>query len=292
MEGIPVTYPVGGNSDGMGIGGGLIGGLVLGSVLNGRGLGYGNDRGVVGESCVTPTLLASSFANATNTDQHNTILQNQGQIKEAIGNSASATQIAAALQFNALGVANAKGFGETMTQNALTSSALGVQVQKTAGDLGVQVALNTAAVGTAVERTGAATALAFKDSAIQTAAAQFAITQAIKADGDLTRAKIDEYNLAALNRQLTVSDIALAEERGFRRSRETEINITNTNTAVAAQAQSQQMQQQQFQILANLGADIRNLYGDVQNIKQGQVIFNSGVMAASGTQAAANTRVA
>ncbi len=37
MEGIPVTYPVGGNnSDGMGLGGGLLGGIVMGSLL-GRG---------------------------------------------------------------------------------------------------------------------------------------------------------------------------------------------------------------------------------------------------------------
>jgi len=75
---------------------------------------------------------------------------------------------------------------------------------------------------------------------------------------------------------------------------ELRLQITNTNTAVAAQQQGQiQAQaQQQSQDVAGLRYALNALIGDIQAVRQGQVIFNSGTMAASGTQAAANTKVA
>lgn len=115
---------------------------------------------------------------------------------------------------------------------------------------------------------------------------------AIRDDGDKTRAQIALYHEADLQRQLAVAQSALSEERSNARIREVEVNVTQTATNTSVQAQAQLQQQQQFQLLAGLVAAVNNLAGDIQAVKQGQVIFNSGTMAASGTQAAANTKVA
>jgi hypothetical protein len=231
---------------------------------------------------------------------------------------AAAIQLASATQAAALGVEIAKGNGEVATQVALTTGNLNTQgalnaaatqtlVTKGIGDLSVQVALNTAAVATAVERTGTATALAFKDSAIlagqnaaaierQVAANQYALSTAIKADGDLTRGMIIANNDAMLNRQLATAQAEIIElrnhEHGNRRQRETEVNVTQTVTQNQNNLQAQQQQQQQFQVLANLSALVNNLAGDIQAVRQTQSNINFGVQGTAGqTASAANTRV-
>ena len=135
------------------------------------------------------------------------------------------------------------------------------------------------------------------------------VNQNVSAQGCETREAVDagtDRVLSALQGRWTAEDQAqivslrneLTELRndGRRRSDHDELRlqITNTNTAVAAQAQGQQQQQQQqqFALLQQLVPCFQSLVGDIQAVKQGQVIFNSGTMAASGTQAAANTRVA
>lgn len=94
--------------------------------------------------------------------------------------------------------------------------------------------------------------------------------------------KIDQNTITDLQTQLL-----RAENHG--RSRETEVNITQSVNQNQAQLQAQAQQQAQF---AALFSGLNALVGDLQAVKQGQVIFNSGTMAASGTQAAANTKVA
>ena len=115
-----------------------------------------------------------------------------------------------------------------------------------------------------------------------------AILQAVAAVGT----KIDSNTIADLQRQLGVAQNVAFEERVHRHAegQKVEVNqsVQNTATAIAAQAQQQQQQQQ----LIEIGHFLRDLAGDLQTVKQGQVIFNSGLMAGSGTQAAANTKVA
>lgn len=65
------------------------------------------------------------------------------------------------------------------------------------------------------------------------------------------------------------------------------VEVTVSQNVVQAQAQAQQQAQ-----LQGLFTQFANIANDLQQVKQGQVIFNSGLMAGSGTQAAANTRVA
>lgn len=94
--------------------------------------------------------------------------------------------------------------------------------------------------------------------------------------------KIDQNRISELETQL-------AESRHIGRSRDVEVNVTQTVNQAQAQAQAQAQTQQQFSQLFNM---FNHLAGDIQAVKQGQVIFNSGTMAASGTQAAATTKVA
>lgn len=112
------------------------------------------------------------------------------------------------------------------------------------------------------------------------------------AEHDKTRELIRAVNDSNLQRELTVAQSALAEERNSRRIRDVEVSVNQSVTQTQAQGQVQAQAQQQAQFLAGILAEVRNLAGDIQAVKQGQVIFNSGAMTASGTQAAANTKVA
>jgi hypothetical protein len=162
-------------------------------------------------------------------------------------------------------------------------------------------ALNTLALGVqqgfssvkdSVQNAGTANLIATNSvgQAVQTSALQTVI--AIGNDGDKTRAQIALYHEGDLQRQLAVAESALARRETDSRLREVEVNVNQTVNQQQVQAQAQLQQQQQAQFLAGILAEVRNLSGDIQAVKQGQVIFNSGTMAASGTQAAANTKVA
>lgn len=98
-------------------------------------------------------------------------------------------------------------------------------------------------------------------------------------------------NLGSKIDQNTITQLQtdLLESRAISRSRDVEINVSQNVNQQQAQLQAQAQQQQQFAALFNC---VNALIGDIQAVKQGQVIFNSGTMAASGTQAAANTKVA
>jgi len=172
-----------------------------------------------------------------------------------------------------------------ISQGTLSNLAGQAAINKNITDGTAAVLASNCGIKEAVAAYGVANLTATKD-------AQYAITTAVRDDGDKTRAKIDFYHDQDMQRKLTVADGIIAERNAALRGRESEINITNTNTATAQQFQVQGQQQQQLQILANLAAEIRNLAGDIQAVRQGQVVFNSGTMAGSATQAAANTKVA
>jgi hypothetical protein len=98
-------------------------------------------------------------------------------------------------------------------------------------------------------------------------------------------------NLGSKIDQNTITQLQtdLLESRAAGRSKDVEINVSQNVNQQQAQLQAQAQQQQQFSALFSA---LNALVGDIQAVKQGQVIFNSGTMAASGTQAAANTKVA
>lgn len=149
-------------------------------------------------------------------------------------------------------------------------------------------ALNLAATNTA-ERTTLTSSAAIL-SAI--AESKYDTAIAVRDGTDKVLAQNALYHEADLQRQLAVAQSALLEERHSSRIRDVEISVNQSQVATQVQGQQQGQAQQQLQISSAILAALNNLAGDIQAVKQGQVIFNSGTMAASGTQAAANTKVA
>ncbi len=282
---------------GAGLGAGLLGGIIGGTILNNRG-GLGDNVGGI----VTPTMLTAALGQVQ--DNTNAAVaaserlnmarfdaDSQREIQATIERTAAATQLANAVQTGALGVSVIKGQGEITTQVALTTGSLNTQnalnsaatqtlVQKVGGDLGVQVALGQSALGMAIERNAAASALAFKDSAILALQNSNSLDNAIKADGDQTRALIVAQNDAALNRMLTTAQAEIIELRGDRtaslRSREVEVNVTQSVNQNQMQLQAQQQQQQQAVLNAQIVSALHGLQVATATNQQ-LIIGNSGI---------------
>lgn len=260
---------MGRHHDGFGMGGfgaGLVGGVLGGALFGGRsrrgGIFGGDDDS--GNSGAETRIEDTVFNTAT--------LSKLGAIEAAIPLAAANTEsviLQQTNQINALAasaqLANANGFAGTkdVVQN-----------------LGLLLSQAICGINQNVSAQGCQT------------------REAVQNDGDKTRAllvaRFSQEDATAINR-LNAEVVELRSEgRRNADNAELRLSITNNNTAVAAQqqGQQQQQQQQQFQLLASLVPTIHALVGDIQAVKQGQVIFNSGTMAASGTQAAANTKVA
>lgn len=257
---------------GAGVGGGLLGGILAGALFGG---GVGNRRD--GEGCVTPSMLTAGLAGVTDALQSTTVLQTLGAIQAAI--PLAEAQVQLALAGSQAAVVNQVNMGTMATING---QAL---INKNVSDAIASSLASQTSIKESVAAYGVANLNATKD-------AQFAIATLVKEDGEKTRALITSNAISELQRQLTVAQTAALEDRLTNRARETEINITNTNTATAQQVQAQSQLQAQSQAIIQLSGLINNLAGDIQSVRQGQVVFNSGTMAGSATQAAANTKVA
>ena len=274
----PTMLATGGSGDGMGLGGGIGGGL-LGGILAGAlfGGGLGRRDGVVGEGCVTPATLTAGLAGVTDAIQNTTVMQSLGDIKASVPLAESQVQLAlAGAQSEITGQINTSLLATLQGQNL---------INKNVSDAIAASLASQTSIKESVAAYGVANLNATKD-------AQFAIANIVKEDGEKTRALITSNTISELQRQLTVAQTAALEDRLTNRARETEITITNTNTATAQQLQAQGQMQLQSQAIIQLQGLIANLAGDIQTVRQGQVVFNSGTMAGSTTQAAANTKVA
>ena len=258
---------------GAGLGAGLLGGILGGALLGNRGvLGGGGVEGVV-----TPTQLTAGLASVTEAQNASTVLSQLGRIEAAIPYNEAQMQLALAGSTASI-VAGQAGINKNVSDAIAASLA-------SQNNINVNVLTQGSQTREAVAQFGVANMTATKD-------AQFAVTTAVANSTKEILAALNDQNVANLQRQLTVAETALLERNAALRARETEINITNTNTATAQQVQAQNQSQAQFQILAQLAAGFNNLTNDVQAIRQGSVVFNSGTMAASGNQSANNTRVA
>lgn len=257
-----------------GAGGGFAG-AALGSLLLGRG---GLLGGVgTGEGCVTPSQLTSALAGVQDTQMNTAVLQTLGAIQGAIPLAEGQVQLALA---GAVGEVRSH-LGQV--ENGLVSGQAVINKNVTdaiAASLASQNNINMN-----VMTMGQANLVATKD-------AQFANAVAVANSTKEILAALNDQNTANLQRQLTIAESALLENRLVGRTRESEINITNNNTATAQATQAQMQNQQQAQLQIQTIALLQNLIGDTQAIRQGSVVFNSGTMAASGNQTAANTKVA
>ena len=277
-----LPYMAGGNwggagaGAGAGLGAGLLGGVLGGALLGGNGGLLGNRNGVVGEGFVTPAQLTAALNGVTESNNTTQILQTLGDIKAAV--PLAEAQVQLALAGSTAETVRAIGATENLLVQGQTA------IQTNLAGVNVNLLQSSAAVKEAVANYGNANLVATNAAAAANALAVANSTKEIIA-------ALNDQNVANLQRQLSVAETALLETRAEGRARASEINITNTNTATAQQIQTQAQSQAQFQILAQLAANLNNLANDVQVVRQGQTIFNSGTMAASGTQTAANTRV-
>lgn len=265
-----------GGALGGGLGAGLVGGL-LGNALFRPGLGYGYGADGVGAT-----------ANVHSAINDATVLQALGDIKASIPFNEGQVQLA-------LAGAKAGIVSEITSQtNAIVNNQNRDALATAAGfnNINMNIANTAADSLAAINTTSAITQKAITDASILAERNSWAITQAINNDGDKTRALIQSIDKTNDSRLITSQANEITELRHDRRLHEATGNITISNnnaaTANAQQAQAQQQQQIQYQILAQLAA----LNADVQSVKQGSVVFNSGRMTDSGNQSAANTRVA
>jgi len=110
----------------------------------------------------------------------------------------------------------------------------------------------------------------------------WAITTAIQNDGDKTRALITAQNEANLQRQLSVAEAQLAEQRSINRSREIEVNVSqNVN--------QNQMQMQQQQQLSALTSTLAGLANQINRSQQDIIAVGSTLRGID--QNAANTNI-
>lgn len=267
---------------GAGIGAGMGGaGLGIGALLGlalGRGGLLGNDgfRHGGGEPCATVTQLADSTSSITDTIQNSNLQTGQGDIKQAIFQAEGNLQLA--------GAENTSAIRSHMGQVENTITAGQLNLANGINGVNVNVLTSAAATREAVAQYGTANLTATKD-------AQYAITTAIRDDGDKTRALIVNQDMANLQRQLAVAESALLDRNAALRARETEINISNVNTATAQQAQAQTMQQNQWQAIIQLAEGVRNLAGDIQAVRQtqSQVVFGNNIGSGQAANATNNS---
>lgn len=263
--------------------GGLVGGLILGSLLRNNGnLWGGNGDGIIaGRVAATPNDVQNTVGFINTVQDINSarrdIFQSQGTIQN---------QIAQALQTEL--VTNLQG--QIANINAINNS---TQVTGNALDqVSAQLAADITAVEAAIANQGQA--LASRIDATQLAIvqgqaainqnianSQYNTAQAIKADGDATRALIQSIETANLNRQITVAQNEITELRNERAVRGSGIDITNNINQNQAQAQ----QQQQLVLTNGL---LQQLVGEIQ--RNTQSVVNLGTMTGT-AQTAANTRV-
>jgi len=251
---------------GAGLGAGLLGGILGGVLLNRNGLFGGGEGG----NHVTPAQLSSAINGVTDNNNVTTILQSLGDIKAAVPLAEGQVQLALA-----------------QTQNALSSQASGYAIGNVQGFANVNdnVARSTAAViavgetiKDTVNTTSAATQLGIANLATAGLQNTYAITQAINADGEKTRALLVAQNEATLQRQLAVAEAALAEQRAEGRARGTEVNVTQTVNQNQMQLQAQQQQQQQAILLNQLLYAVGGLQNAVAT-NSNLIVGNTGAVA-------------
>lgn len=274
---LPALMNGGNQNSGTGLGAGVLGGLLGGALLGGNGLGgRAAAAAAIGEGCVTPTQLTAALSGVTDALQNTTVMQTLGDIKASVPLAEGQVQLALA------------GAQADINNNISTGLQVAIAGQATINkNISDAIAASLASqnnLNQNISAQGTLNLIATKDS-------QFATQVAVSNSTKEILAALNDQNMANLQRQLTVAETQLAESRSVAREHVNTLTITNTNTNTATAIQAQNQMQAQSQAIIQLAALVQNLSGDIQTVKQGQVIFNSGSMRDSGSQSAANTKV-
>lgn len=256
---------------GAGLGGGLLGGILGGALLGNRGL-LGTGAAVaaeVGAGVVTPAMLTSGLASVIDSNQNTTLLQSVGDVKAAVPLAEAQVQLAIA------GSTATLTSGQAMI-NKNISEAIAASLASQ-NNINVNVLNQGSQTRELVNAIGQANLTATKD-------AQFATQVAVSNSTKEILAALNDQNTANLQRQLTVAEASLLENRLVGRQREVEVNVTQTVAQNQAQAQAQQQQQQQAIILAQLCSAIQGL--QVATATNSNLIVGNTGATTTGPQAA------
>jgi hypothetical protein len=283
MAGV-LPYMAGGNwggagaGAGAGLGAGLLGGVLGGALLGGNGL-FGN-RNLHGEGVVTPAQLTAALNGVTESNNTTQILQTLGDIKAAVPLAEAQVQLALAGAQNDITTAlnasqNALATGQGEIRKEISDNAAAVLASQ--NSINVNVLQSAAATREAITTYGNANLLATKEAATAAALAVANSTKEIIA-------ALNDQNTANLQRQLTVAEQALFEQRAESRARGTEVNVTQTVNQNQLQLQAQQQQQQQSILLAQLLTTVSGLQNAVAT-NSNLIVGNTGAVA-TGAQTA------
>jgi hypothetical protein len=117
---------------------------------------------------------------------------------------------------------------------------------------------------------------------------------ATKDDGEKTRLLITNFNNENLQRQLTVAQAALSDEKHHRHGEGVEVRVSQTvaqaQNQLQAQFQTQRLEDERFARLTSALVAIGNQVQS-QRTRADQDIVNLGTMLGSGTQASTSTQV-
>lgn len=255
---------------GAGLGGGLLGGILGGALLGNNGI-LGNRHGGYGGDVVTPMQLQTATGSIIDANQNTAVLQGLGDIKAAVPLAEAQVQLAIAQAqagiTQTLGqTENALLLGQTaINKNVTDAIAASLASQN---NINVNVLTQGSATREAVASYGVANLTATKD-------AQFATQVAISNSTKEILAALNDQNTANLQRQLTVAEQALLEQRAEGRARGTEVNVTQTVNQNQMQLQAQQQQQQQAILLNNLCQHVMGLQNAVAT-NSNLIIGNTG----------------
>lgn len=268
---MPAMIATGGyGNDGLG-GGGL---LSLALLAGRGGFGFGNDgfnNNHRGEGCVTPTNLTAGLTGVTDAIQNTEVMSTLGDIKASVPLAESQVQLALAGSTSDIR-SHIGAVENTLTQGQMTIN------QNVSNAIAASLA-SQSAIKETVLTTGAANLQA-------TANSQFALSQAIQADGAATRALIQSIETANTQRLLGERQDLINELQAEGRRRDDrhgiEINMTNQ------QNQNQLQFQQQAQALNTIST---GLVQALQNIQAtNQAINIGGLQQANPTNTNTNVR--
>jgi hypothetical protein len=253
------TFLATGGNEGAGIGG--IGGVLVGALLARGGL-LGNDRGVVGEGCVTPATFTAGITGVTDAIQNTEVMSSLGDIKAAIPLAEAQVQLALAVtQSELAGQINTANIANLVGQAAINKNIS----EAIAASLASQNNINVN-----VLQTGTANLMATKD-------AQFALSNIVKEDGEKTRALITSNQISELQRLAAERQDEIIELRnGSARDRDRhgiEINMINN------QNQNQMQFQQQAQALVSLGHCLADVSQLARATNTNLIVGNTGAVA-------------
>lgn len=263
---------MGGMGGGTAAGGAALGGLVGAAFGSGGFGGFGNRN--VGEGFVTPTQLQTAMSSVIDANNSANVQEALGDIKGLIPAAEGQVQLALAgavgeIRSHLGQVENGITAGQAAINKNVSDAIASSLASQNA--INVNVLQSAAATREAINLNGQANLLATKEAATATALAVANSTKEIIA-------ALNDQNMQNLQRQLTVAETALAEQRAEGRTRASEINVTQTVTQNQNQLQMQAQQQQQFILLNNLA----NIVGGLQTAvatNSNLIVGNTGAVA-------------